>query len=159
GGNYADSASAVVVQPDGKTVIVGQAGTLLGGNANFGVVRLNADGTLDASFGTGGKVVITVPGSGPTGAIPTGVGLGGQGRIIATAQAFGVGVAGSLLVARLGTNGALDASFSGDGLLLLPPPSGLSDWEATDLGFQANGQIVVAGMAGPTGASAGAALL
>jgi uncharacterized delta-60 repeat protein len=39
----------VVVQPDGKIVVAGQ------NDANFAVVRYNADGSLDTSFGDGGS--------------------------------------------------------------------------------------------------------
>jgi uncharacterized delta-60 repeat protein len=48
-------ASAVVLQPDGKIVVTGQAanGTA---NSQFAVVRLTSQGALDTSFGTGGSV-------------------------------------------------------------------------------------------------------
>jgi uncharacterized delta-60 repeat protein len=55
-GSY-DSAQDVAVQPDGKIVL---AGFFRSGppNADFGVVRLNPDGTLDNSFGSGGKASV-----------------------------------------------------------------------------------------------------
>jgi uncharacterized delta-60 repeat protein len=48
GGN--SEANAVLVQPDGKIVAAGQ------GQSDFALVRCNTDGSLDASFGTGGIV-------------------------------------------------------------------------------------------------------
>jgi uncharacterized delta-60 repeat protein len=71
GGNFADEANAVLVQPDDKIVIVGSAErTATGGGkggggfgttaGSFAVVRLNADGTYDTGFGTGGKVTVPV---------------------------------------------------------------------------------------------------
>jgi uncharacterized delta-60 repeat protein len=43
---------AIAIQPDGKILISGG----IQSNANFGVARLNPDGSLDATFGTGGRV-------------------------------------------------------------------------------------------------------
>jgi uncharacterized delta-60 repeat protein len=50
-----DEANAVAVQPDGKIVLAGYA-TITGGYRVFAVVRLNPDGSLDSTFGTGGKL-------------------------------------------------------------------------------------------------------
>src|SRR4051812_47522157 len=44
-------AEAVVVQPDGKIVAAGVAGS------NCALARVNPDGSLDTSFGDGGRVV------------------------------------------------------------------------------------------------------
>jgi uncharacterized delta-60 repeat protein len=46
--------SAIALQGDGKIVVVGQ--TFVGGFSDFALVCFNSNGTLDASFGTGGKV-------------------------------------------------------------------------------------------------------
>ena len=50
-----DEGAAVAVQTDGKIVVGGSAGTDSMLTADFGLTRLNADGTVDATFGTGGK--------------------------------------------------------------------------------------------------------
>src|SRR5262245_48048495 len=47
-------ATAVAVQPDGKTVVAGIAEN--GISRDFVLARYNANGSLDTSFGTGGKV-------------------------------------------------------------------------------------------------------
>jgi len=56
-----ENATRVLVQPDGRVVLVGQATPLNGpaGQANndIAVVRLTADGAVDASFGTGGATL------------------------------------------------------------------------------------------------------
>src|SRR5436305_1162892 len=51
-----DEANAVAVQPDGKIVVAGSAEVTdaAGTHAEFAVVRLNADGSLDTGFGSGG---------------------------------------------------------------------------------------------------------
>ena len=55
--NYA-GATAVGIQSDGKIVAAGYAynGSL---NLDFALVRYNPDGSLDSSFGSGGKVITT----------------------------------------------------------------------------------------------------
>src|SRR5690242_11502680 len=55
-----DNAKAVAIQPDGKIVV---AGSVFGyssapGVSDFAVARYNSDGSLDASFGAGGKTQI-----------------------------------------------------------------------------------------------------
>jgi uncharacterized delta-60 repeat protein len=47
-GSSNDGAGDVIVQPDGKVVVAGWTG---GSSSNFAVVRYNADGSLDTSFG------------------------------------------------------------------------------------------------------------
>src|SRR5437867_9125466 len=49
-----DVACALVLQPDGKLVAAGHAYNA--NNNTLALVRYNADGSLDRSFGTGGKV-------------------------------------------------------------------------------------------------------
>ena len=49
-----DEGFDVALQPDGKIVMVGRSGGLAG--FDFGVVRYDADGSLDTAFGTGGVV-------------------------------------------------------------------------------------------------------
>jgi uncharacterized delta-60 repeat protein len=55
GGN--DSALGVAVQPDGKAVVVG-ASFVSGFPVDMAVARVGADGSLDPSFGAGGKTAV-----------------------------------------------------------------------------------------------------
>lgn len=60
GGDDFDMANAVAVQGDGKIVVAGWVrGSGGGANTNGGIARLNLDGSLDASFGSGGKALLT----------------------------------------------------------------------------------------------------
>lgn len=52
-GGY-DSGAALAVQPDGKVVVAGTAS--VPGASGLGVARLNPDGSLDTTFGSGGTV-------------------------------------------------------------------------------------------------------
>ena len=51
-----DIANAVAIQPDGKIVVAGSVDVAPKGKS-FAVVRYNADGSLDGTFGTDGKVI------------------------------------------------------------------------------------------------------
>ena len=53
---FPEGPASVVVQSDGKVVLAGDADFAEGSNSDFGVVRFNYDGTLDSTFGNGGKV-------------------------------------------------------------------------------------------------------
>jgi uncharacterized delta-60 repeat protein len=59
-----DSANALVIQPDGKLVAAGSAGYKYGeaGSvfSHFALARYNRNGSLDRSFGRGGKVVTKI---------------------------------------------------------------------------------------------------
>ncbi len=56
-GDSDDYAYALAVQPDGKILIAGRVSENLG---DFAVVRLERDGTPDATFGEGGKVTTPI---------------------------------------------------------------------------------------------------
>jgi uncharacterized delta-60 repeat protein len=53
-----DVANAIAIQPNGKIVVAGSAHN--GVNNDFAFIRLNTDGSLDGSFGLGGKVAIGI---------------------------------------------------------------------------------------------------
>src|SRR5436190_17286841 len=60
-GSGHDDANAMVLQPDGKIVAGGW--TVSGANYLFGLARYNSNGTLDASFGSGGIVTTAFGGT------------------------------------------------------------------------------------------------
>src|SRR6185436_8183780 len=61
-----DSISAIMIQPDGKIVVAGTVDfnpDVPGSGLDFALARYNSSGTLDGSFGKGGKVVFDFFGS------------------------------------------------------------------------------------------------
>lgn len=82
-GNYEDQIHALALQPDNKIIAAGHSRT---GNNNtnedFSLARFNADGTLDTSFGSCGKIVTAIA-SGSGSDIAYGVALQQDGRVIA----------------------------------------------------------------------------
>src|SRR5262249_41502767 len=59
-GPLAETAADVALEPDGKIVV---AGSTTSNQRDFALARYNRDGSLDASFGSGGKVTTDFGGS------------------------------------------------------------------------------------------------
>ena len=138
--NLEDNATSTVIQPDSKIIAAGGSGTIE--NLDFALVRYNTDGSLDNSFGTGGKV-ITAVGNADDGA--NAVILQPDGKIIAA------GVSGSFAsydfaLVRYTTNGTLDSSFGTGGKVITPIGSGNDEARAVVL--QSDGKIVAVGLSG-----------
>jgi uncharacterized delta-60 repeat protein len=57
GGNFADISYGAALQPDGKLVLAGLV-SITAENSDIALVRLNADGTFDDTFGFDGKSII-----------------------------------------------------------------------------------------------------
>jgi uncharacterized delta-60 repeat protein len=136
-----DQAFAVALQPDGKIVAAGFAGE--NHTQHFALARYNANGTLDAGFGLGGKVVTSI------GAVDWAYGLAVQpdGKIVAAGftSAAGTPTAEDFALARYNPDGSLDAGF-GHGGEVISDFGGLID-EARAVALQPDGKIVAAGFA------------
>ena len=150
------SASAVALQPDGQLVVAGSTGDSAW---DFALARYNADGTLDASFGAGGKQTTAFGGFIDS---ASDVALERDGKIVVVGYAYTQGSPNfatssmeDLALARYNADGRLDATFSGDGK------------QTTDFGGDSDGargvaihdgKIVAAGHARLSGAPADFAL-
>jgi uncharacterized delta-60 repeat protein len=131
-----DSASGVVLQPDGKIVVAGSSVDPSGNGADdFALARYNADGTLDASFSDDGKQVTDFGGS-DKGA--HGLALQPDGKIVAVGGTSGDDFA----LARYAVDGSLDRTFSDDG----KQTTDLAGWDqGRAVAIQDDDKIVVAG--------------
>ena len=107
-----DEALALTLAPDGRIVI---AGCIRNGSPNdFLIARLTANGDRDQSFGANGLTIVPFSNA-PD--ISLGVALQPDGKIIAAG--FGNnGTNNDFGVARVNSNGTLDATFGGDGTVL-----------------------------------------
>src|SRR5213080_4613023 len=136
-----DIAQAVAVQADGKFVVVGQTykhNDFSG--EDFVVTRYNTDGTLDNSFGSGGKVRTDFPG---LAAVPSAVVIQADGKIVVAGGAFPLFTfAGNFQVVRYNSNGSLDRSFGNGGIVTTTFPEGSY---AFDVALQPDGKIIAAG--------------
>ena len=142
--NNLTTASAVAIQADGKIVIAGQG--VVGQNTFTDVlIRLNANGTLDSSFGSGG-VVNLEPNSINFGFI--GLAIQSDGKIVAAGTGALNGRQPVMQVGRVNSDGSLDASFGSAGFtnpISFPIQGG-------NLALQPDGKIlVVAGVPNSNG--------
>ena len=105
-GGTQDRAGAVSVMPDGKILLAGE--TNAGVGRDLAVVRLNADGSVDSTFGTGGTVLLDL---GATDDAFTSLAVQNDGKILLGGMSVG-----QFFAARLQTNGSPDASFGTAGI-------------------------------------------
>jgi uncharacterized delta-60 repeat protein len=132
-------ANAVAVQPDGKTVIVGGSS-----DGRFALARLNGNGTLDASFGTNGQVLMT-----PLSGLPvdaTAVAIQSDGKIIVAGKGVYTKVeigtdkqTPFFEVDRFNSDGSLDKRFQ-----FIDIGSEVSDVPSA-IAIQKDGKVVVVG--------------
>ena len=101
-GSGNDVANALLVDANGKIVVVGSASN--GSDLDFAVARYNADGSLDTSFDTDGKVT-TDFGSGDDSA--RAVAVQPDGKLVVAGYAAN-GTDDDFAVARYNTDGSLD---------------------------------------------------
>jgi uncharacterized delta-60 repeat protein len=127
----------VVVQPDRKIVLVGHAQS--GSIRSFGIVRCNANGTLDPAFGTGGSVITHF---GREFESANGVALQPDGKIIVAGYSQNDSDDSQFALARYTPNGTLDPAFNGTGKAIAHFGP---DTEAFTVALQRDGKIVVGG--------------
>jgi uncharacterized delta-60 repeat protein len=139
GTNSDDWTTAMAVQSDGKILVAGKSDA--GGSWDFSVVRYNSDGTLDASFGTGGKVTtdIGTNSNDPANAMA----VQSDGKILVAGYSDASG-AGDFVVVRYSSNGTLDASFGTGGKVITDIGTNSGD-QATAMAVQSDGKILVSG--------------
>jgi uncharacterized delta-60 repeat protein len=138
-GGIAASAWGVAIQADGKIVAAGR--TYDGTNTDFAVARYDADGTLDPSFGNGGKVTTNFQNTN-NGAYA--VTIQPDGKIVVAGQS-GIGSPSVFAVARYNADGTPDTTFDGNGRVTIN--FGGTDDGALGVALQPDGKIVLAGKA------------
>jgi uncharacterized delta-60 repeat protein len=142
----------LAVLGDGKLLV---AGTTSSGpddilSNQYAVYRINPDGSLDATFGKGGRAA--TPAGAPLRHKPFALALQGDGKILLAGMQL-LSINSNFAVTRLNPDGTPDGSFGDGGVVTtLFPPQLAQDWQipsdfATTVAVQADGRIVVAGYA------------
>jgi uncharacterized delta-60 repeat protein len=131
-----DRAFAVAIQKDGKIVVAGLAH--VGAKNEIGLVRYVPGGTLDPSFSGDGKVTTPIGSD----SLANAVAIQPDGKIVVAGYAI-TAATPDFAVARYNSNGTLDSSFSGDGIVTTPINDATDI--ATGVAIQSNGFIVVVG--------------
>jgi uncharacterized delta-60 repeat protein len=144
-----DHGRDVLLQDDGKIIVVGTAEIDTPYNS-FAVARFNPDGSLDQSFGNGGKVVMLNEGDLDAGALQSDgklIALGSDATFSANGAldtTFGGGGTSSLQLLRFNTDGSLDSTFGSGGTVTTT--FGGSVAEGKDLAIQVDGKILAGGI-------------
>jgi uncharacterized delta-60 repeat protein len=149
--DYGDTADAVALQANGAIVLGGQAftwNTKLGHyQSTFALARWKPDGTLDSSFGKGGKVTTSF---GTNQSNVENLAITSTGKILAMGSDIYTGT--HVALARYNTNGSLDTTFGTSGTTLLDVKVSIGgtqyDFSPSAGAVEADGSILMTGSAG-----------
>ena len=139
-GGAPNSGRNVVLQPNGAIVVSGtpQCGSSQPGCNHTDVVRYNANGTLDASFGIGGKLILAD--------VEAGAGLvrqpDGKLVLVGTLAQATVPASARILLVRRNGDGSPDTGFGSAGAASTALSENAS---AGGIALQPNGKLVVVG--------------
>lgn len=140
----ADGAEDLAIQSNGKIVVTGTScltGNWPDGDCDAVLARYNPNGALDTTFSVDGKLRTDFGGG--TNGTWSGMAVGADGKITVAGYMHN-GANFDFVVYRYTANGALDTTFSGDGMVNINFPTGPEDL-ATDLAIQ-SGKIVLGGV-------------
>jgi uncharacterized delta-60 repeat protein len=132
------SGRTVLVQDDGKIVVAGSGN--IGSSYYFALVRHNSDGTLDLTFDNDGIVTTSFESSMYN--YGTAAAMQGDGKII-VAGSSDIANYDMFAAARYNTDGTLDLSFDGDGMLTTNV--GVGDDKVSGIALQSDGKIILGG--------------
>lgn len=136
-----DSGQAIVIQPNGKILVAGLSFVQVGINTliDIAIARYNTDGSLDVTFDSDGKLLTDID----TRDNATSIALQSNGKIVVGGDST-IGVSDHFVALRYNTDGALDTSFSSDGIVSIA----MGDYDqSSSIALQNDGKILIAGYA------------
>ncbi|MBA3609464.1 MAG: hypothetical protein H0W43_13330, partial [Chthoniobacterales bacterium] len=144
-----NSVQSMALQPDGSIVVAGLTFFETSDNNHaFALARYGADGNLDSTFGTGGKVTTDLNLHGD---LAANVAVQADGKILAGGYAnFDISDTDAdldLALVRYNPDGSLDPEFGDDGAVITNLTPGIDTFAAITL--QADGKLIGVGGAGP----------
>jgi uncharacterized delta-60 repeat protein len=128
---------SVTVQADGKILIAGYS---IGSNYDFALARYNSDGSLDTTFGSNGVVTTAIGTSNESGESVT---VQADGKILVAGFSYISGTNYDFALVRYNSDGSLDTTFSGDGIVTTPIAA-IDDY-GYSVYVQSDGKILLAG--------------
>ena len=126
GGSQDDYITALIIQSDGKIIIAGFDASF--SDVNLKLLRLNTDGTIDATFNES----VTFEGL-----IPSAVAIQSDGKIVLSGSE-----SGTASIRRFNNDGAVDVTFNGTGVQSID--FGLNGY-ASSMAVQSDNKIIIGG--------------
>lgn len=124
-----DRSIAIAADSNGKLLITGYCNSVV--TPRVFAIRLNTDGSLDGTFGTGGKYVSDNTYTGITREIGYAITVDGDGNVLVAGYGYN-GTNNVMLLLRLTEDGALDSSFGSLGVVT---SDGLVAGSGSDVGY------------------------
>ena len=142
-----DFINDIAIQSDGKIIVTGSYDDRGLAGGDIGVVRYQANGTLDTSFGVGGVVRTAI---GDRAELGSAIELLGDGKIIILARSDSISgnEPNSMALVKYLSNGSLDLSFGNNGISLTNFPQRPDSIFGGDLAIQIDGKIAVTAAVG-----------
>lgn len=146
--NNIDRGFGSTIQPDQKLVMVGLSKNPGTGSFELCVARMYLDYTFDSTFSGDGKAYVSMGNQASIGGQAPRVKVDSNGRIvIVNTGRSSTGTSQDMMICRLDSNGVLDNSFNGNGVLFVDLTGGGTQPDmASDFDFDANGNIYLAGV-------------
>ncbi len=134
-GGTNEGVTALAVQSDGKIIAVGFSSVGSPSIVRTVIVRYNTNGSIDSTFGSGGKIIIQP-------VFPHKLALQPNGKIVLVGTK-NLSTNSDFYIARLNTDGSFDTTFNGTGEINLDL-RGTTD-NANSLKIQPDGKMLVGG--------------
>lgn len=135
----------VLAESSGKAVVAGVSGSLAW------IYRLNSDGTLDSSFGTGGEETYTLTGSDVS---ISSVLKAGTGYVLTGSLTNGTTGKSNILALKINQNGTLNATFGTAGISIVTPDESVGILGLASA-ISSNGIVYIAGFRDVSGTTTG----
>ncbi len=137
-GSNSEEVRDIAVQPDAKIIALGYSPIESTSTNRAVIVRYNANGSIDSTFGTSGKVIIEQLVN------PQALALQADGKIVIVGS-IGFFPNNNFYASRLNADGSFDTTFNGTGTVILD--FGFAD-VAQSVKIQPDGKIVIGGQSG-----------
>jgi uncharacterized delta-60 repeat protein len=135
-----DNANSLILQSDGKILQGGSCA--ISGTNQFCIVRYNANGSIDSTFGTNGYMIFDIPDSSDDQA--SAIALQTNGKIL---QAGTCKISGKnqFCIVRYNANGSIDSTFGTNGYFIYQVPGTTSNTLGRSIVIQSDGKILLGG--------------
>lgn len=140
-----DYAYAIALQPDGKIILAGYSTVPLNPNTNyvFAMARYNSNGTLDNTFGIGGRDTFDLGFTTSYDETAWSMALQPDGKIILAGNHFNAN--NDFALARFNSDGSIDNTFGNNGVVMTNFGTQDGIW---GVALQSDGKIVACGFSG-----------